>query len=177
MKSNAKQATIETQRLSLRRLRLEDVPALARLGTDEVFELVTDIETPFDAGVWVKHKLESKEPVICHVAFLKETETPIGYVQVNINPVVRGINEYDIGYWLGRDYWGSGYATEVLTAALESLAEEESAPGRLWPLFAHVHEGNAPSIRLLERCGFVLQGPAPEADGGEGMLRYRWKRD
>ncbi len=180
VESLTKQVTIETPRLSMRPLQREDAPALAQLGTDEVFELVPEIETPFDAREWVERKLENEQPAICHVVLLRETGVPIGYVQANI---MAGKTNYEIiiGFWLGRDYWGNGYATEALSAVLENLTEVETETKKLRPLFALVHERNSPSIRVLEKCGFTLEGPALETDleteWQEGMLRYRWKRD
>jgi RimJ/RimL family protein N-acetyltransferase len=53
-----------------------------------------------------------------------------------------------VGYWIGREYWGAGVATRALTAFLE---HDE----RTRPLHAWVAEGNAASIRVLEKSGFV----------------------
>ena len=44
----------ETDRLILRRLEKADAEAVQLIGTDDVFEMVPEIETPFDAAVWVK---------------------------------------------------------------------------------------------------------------------------
>jgi RimJ/RimL family protein N-acetyltransferase len=53
-----------------------------------------------------------------------------------------------VGYWIGRDHWGRGIATQALAQFLEQL------PSR--PLHAHVAKHNAGSIRVLEKCGFAL---------------------
>jgi RimJ/RimL family protein N-acetyltransferase len=53
-----------------------------------------------------------------------------------------------VGYWIGREFWGQGLATRAL---MELLAE---LPQR--PLHAYVATTNAGSIRVLEKCGFVL---------------------
>jgi RimJ/RimL family protein N-acetyltransferase len=55
--------------------------------------------------------------------------------------------EREVGYWLGREYWGLGIAT----AALHAFLRYE--PVR--PLHAYVVADNAGSIRVLEKCGFV----------------------
>jgi len=52
----------------------------------------------------------------------------------------------EVGYWLGREYWGRGIGTRALTLFLQQEA------GR--PLTATVDVNNAASIRLLTRCGF-----------------------
>lgn len=65
----------------------------------------------------------------------------------------------EVGYWLGRAFWGRGIASAALAAF---LAEEE--PRR--PLSALVAVHNAASRRVLERCGFVAVGaPTSAADG------------
>jgi RimJ/RimL family protein N-acetyltransferase len=55
--------------------------------------------------------------------------------------------ERDVGYWIGREHWGKGVASAALASFLVLLDER--------PLFAHVAEYNARSIRVLEKCGFV----------------------
>ncbi len=55
-----------------------------------------------------------------------------------------------VGYWIGRQHWGRGLAT----AALRELVAEV----RTRPLYAHVAEHNLGSIRVLEKCGFVVVG-------------------
>jgi len=55
-----------------------------------------------------------------------------------------------IGYWLGRDYWGKGVATKALSAFLGHVKAR--------PLYAHVARPNIASIRVLEKCGFTVSG-------------------
>ncbi len=58
--------------------------------------------------------------------------------------------EREVGYWLGREYWGKGIATRALTAFLEHVKSR--------PLYAHVAKHNLASIRVLEKCGFTITG-------------------
>jgi RimJ/RimL family protein N-acetyltransferase len=58
--------------------------------------------------------------------------------------------EREVGYWIGRAYWGKGIATQALAAFLEQVQER--------PLYAHVAKHNIASRRVLEKCGFVLYG-------------------
>jgi RimJ/RimL family protein N-acetyltransferase len=60
----------------------------------------------------------------------------------------------EVGYWLGVDHWGMGLATEVVAGLAEYLRnatdlEQLTATGFAW---------NAPSVRVLEKTGFVLEG-------------------
>lgn len=65
----------------------------------------------------------------------------------------------EVGYWLGREFWGRGHATEALRQFLALVPER--------PLFAHVAPHNAGSLRVLEKCGFT---PIGEADGLQGLI-------
>jgi RimJ/RimL family protein N-acetyltransferase len=73
-----------------------------------------------------------------------------------------GIRE--VGYWIGREFWGRGVATRALTALLEQVTDR--------PLYAGVAKHNAASLRVLEKCGFVVVGGPlePAEDGVEEVL-------
>lgn len=58
--------------------------------------------------------------------------------------------EREVGYWLGKEFWGKGIATRALTLFLEQIDER--------PLYAHVARHNIASQRVLEKCGFKLTG-------------------
>ena len=55
-----------------------------------------------------------------------------------------------VGYWIGREFWGRGLATQAL-AELVGMVEAR-------PLYAHVVSSNVASIRVLEKAGFVEVG-------------------
>ena len=52
-----------------------------------------------------------------------------------------------VGYWLGREFWGKGLATQALAELVDELD--------IRPLYAYVAKTNIGSIRVLEKCGFV----------------------
>jgi len=58
------------------------------------------------------------------------------------------------GYWLGRSFWGRGIATE----AAAMLSEYALTVAGVRRLEASVIEQNTASARVLEKCGFVLEG-------------------
>ena len=62
--------------------------------------------------------------------------------------------EAELGYWIGRPYWGHGYATKAARAAV-AFALEQAELDRVvaLPLAA-----NAPSRRVLEKAGLRLVG-------------------
>jgi RimJ/RimL family protein N-acetyltransferase len=56
----------------------------------------------------------------------------------------------EIGYWLGKEFWGRGIATQALRQFLDEVKTR--------PLFAHVAKHNLASQRVLEKCGFKVIG-------------------
>ena len=62
--------------------------------------------------------------------------------------------EWEVGYWIGKEYWGKGIATKALFLFLDLL--------RTRPLYAHVAKHNIASRRVLEKCGFKVIREEPE---------------
>ena len=60
----------------------------------------------------------------------------------------------EIGYWLAQTHWGCGIATRVARA----LAERALHDPEVTRVFAPVHAGNAASMRVLQKSGFVREG-------------------
>ncbi|MCX4833348.1 GNAT family N-acetyltransferase [Streptomyces sp. NBC_01016] len=58
--------------------------------------------------------------------------------------------ELEITYWIDRAHWGRGVATAALRALLAEVTER--------PLHARAAADNKGSIRVLEKCGFVVTG-------------------
>jgi len=52
----------------------------------------------------------------------------------------------EVGYWLGREFWGKGIATNALQLFLEEISER--------PLFAFTAHSNPASARVLQKCRF-----------------------
>jgi RimJ/RimL family protein N-acetyltransferase len=74
-----------------------------------------------------------------------------------------GAHERDVGYWVGREFWGQG----VASIALEQFLKVETVR----PLFARVAPTNPGSQRVLSKCGFSQVGPS------DGDLLFRLDSD
>jgi RimJ/RimL family protein N-acetyltransferase len=74
-----------------------------------------------------------------------------------------------IGYWLGRSFWGRGFASQALREFVSQV------PGR--PLHAFVAKGNLGSIRVLEKSGFEVSGECSNAaaTGGDVVEEFLYK--
>lgn len=69
-------------------------------------------------------------------------------------------DERNVGYWLGREFWGKGIATTALSLFLKQVQER--------PLFAHVANHNLASMRVLRKCGFCISRRGRYSDVGVG---------
>ena len=67
-----------------------------------------------------------------------------------------------LGYWVGREFWGRGVATQALALLVDEVSVR--------PLYAHVVAHNVGSIRVLEKGGFRRdrgqEAKAPATDDG-----------
>ena len=57
----------------------------------------------------------------------------------------------EVGYWLGKEFWGKGIATRALTTFLAQANTTR-------PIYARVAKDNLGSRRVLEKCGFQVIG-------------------
>lgn len=64
---------------------------------------------------------------------------------------------FELGYWLGKPYWGRGYATEAAHRVLEFAFRELSAR-IVWAWWFH---DNPASGRVLEKLGFRVMRAEP----------------
>ncbi len=62
-----------------------------------------------------------------------------------------------VGYWVGRDHWGKGYATAALRLMLDEITDR--------PITAHIVPANIGSQRVVEKCGFLRVGEEVADDG------------
>jgi RimJ/RimL family protein N-acetyltransferase len=138
--------------------------------------VLRDVEED-DLPVFFEHQLDPEAPrmaafptrdrraFMAHWRRILDDETVItktilfkGAVAGNVVSFVQS-GEREVGYWIGKEYWGRGVATRALSALLE---REERRP-----LYAYVAKHNVASIRVLQKCGFEVSGE----EGGDVVLR------
>ncbi len=91
---------------------------------------------------------------------LKPDGKPIGTIQLKLqgdSDLVTESYECELGYWLGRPYWGQGIMPEAAEELIRH-AFEDCGMNRIW--CGH-YEGNLKSRRVIEKCG----------------MRFRWKSE
>jgi [ribosomal protein S5]-alanine N-acetyltransferase len=80
----------------------------------------------------------------------------------------------EIGYWLGKPYWGRGIAT----AALKGMTPYAAKTFELTRVFALIFTRNAASARILEKAGYVREGHTRRSVIKDGVVEdeylYAW---
>ena len=147
----ASSCVLETERLTLRRPTLADVKAIARLANDRrIAENSRRLPHPYsqDHAVAFVRAMADEKP---ETAFLIENNhTPIGMVGVNW----RETEAPELGYWLGVEYWGQGFATEAARAVIDFTFEQFDTP----VMCSGARVANPASRNVLEKCGFQWSG-------------------
>ena len=69
--------------------------------------------------------------------------------------------EMEITYWIGKEYWGEGIATRALSIFLDLVSVR--------PLYGRAAKDNVASLRVMQKCGFILCGE------GKGFAYARGK--
>ncbi len=139
----------------LRDVAEDDLPILFKHQLDPAANEMAAFE-PRDESAFMAHW---KEKILADPAVVKQTIVVDGEVAGNIVSFERS-GKREVGYWIGREYWGQGIATEALRQFLRRVAER--------PLYALVAKQNAGSIRVLEKCGFAVEGQSSGSPGGSG---------
>lgn len=66
----------------------------------------------------------------------------------------------EVTYWLGREFWGRGLATQALNRMLDLVVAR--------PLFARAATDNIGSLKVLQKCGFKIIGTDKGFANGRG---------
>ena len=173
---------LETERLILRAPELADVVRFVPLIADyEVAKNLSTVPHPYteDAGRDFIARAADKRARGVDYAFAvvrREDDTYVGACGVHPE------RNWEFGYWIGRPYWGMGYATEA-ARRLIAFAFEELGTDYLTAGWFH---DNPASSRVLQKLGCVSAGSEEReclARAGEitcnkvVLTRAMWKKN
>jgi RimJ/RimL family protein N-acetyltransferase len=146
--------TLETARLKLRPVTRADAPRLSTLINDpDVARMTTRIPHPYsleDAQSFLGACEASGEQPF---AIDHREDGLIGVLGFHA-PQDDGAMGPEVGYWLGRSYWGQGYATEALRGALLWASRDW---GKRCLVSGHFAD-NPASGNVLIKAGFLYTG-------------------
>jgi RimJ/RimL family protein N-acetyltransferase len=176
--------TLQTERLVLRELTLDDAHAVAaRAGDRQVAKYLIAVPSPYPVTLatrWIAARIawwQQGRGVTLAIARREAPDDLLG--SVSLRRFIRD-RRAELGYWLGADAWGAGFATEA-AGALVDFGFAELGLSRI---YAHVLQGNAASCRVLEKLGMVNEGIRRQhVRKGKrlldvelfGMLRDEWR--
>ena len=160
------------KRVRLRTLNISDAKAIYEYLKDGEVSKWTLIPQPYKRIDALKFVLKSQYKRMLKKEYvfgiiLKETNHLVGVISLlNINWSNKNA---ELGYWLGKEYWGRGLTTEAIDLILNFAFKELN----LHRIYAYVFEENIASRRVLEKNSFKLEGMRR----GVKYLRNKWRND
>ena len=141
---------IHTDRLILRKAisGQEKISLVSQVGYWEVVKWLANVPYPYTYDDLEDYLLISDSNQFDLNIFLGNQL--IGRVGLTLD----GDNYYDLGYWIGKDYWGKGYATESSKYLLEYALGKLDSPKIKSGYFID----NLPSGNVLKKLGFKEVG-------------------
>lgn len=142
---------LQTKRLILRPWREDDAKDLYRYAKDP------EVGPPagWQPHTSVENSLEIIRTVLSapqiYAVCLKDDGKPIGSVGFHRNDLAEQDDEYELGYWIGRPFWGHGLIPEASRELLR-YAFEHLGMNRIW---CGYYDGNLKSRRVQEKLGFT----------------------
>ena len=152
---------LETERLTLR--------AWAETDAESLYAYAKDPDIGPIAG-WpahrskeeslntIRHVLNGKE---CYAICERGSNSPIGSIELKLNghtDMTDRDDECELGYWLGKPFWGRGYMPE---AAREIIRHGFVDLG-MSAIWCGYYDGNLKSKRVQEKVGFVYHHTCDE---------------
>lgn len=145
---------LKTERLVLRPWKEEDAESLYEYAKDPDVGPIAgwpphkNIEESLDA---IKNILNGAE---CYAICERENNKAIGAIELKLNghtDMTERDDQCELGYWLGKPFWGKGYVPEA-AAELIRHGFEELGMTTIW---CGYYDGNRKSKRVQEKVGFV----------------------
>ncbi|MCF7958579.1 MAG: GNAT family N-acetyltransferase [Phycisphaerae bacterium] len=170
MKQHAPQ--FETDRIIIRRYKPSDAEDLYNVLKDKAMSRWTfALPHPYPQEAAVKYIRQTQsrwrlEKGYAFAVVHKETGKVIG--NVGLNRVEQTHKCGEIGFCLGKKYWGQGLMTE----AIERLLHFGFNKLKLHRIYGHTFQANTASKRVFEKTGFTLEGTMRQA-----VVRYKKRHD
>ena len=159
--------TLETERLTLRPMRLEDWPAYWELMRSERSQYMGGPLSEFSAWGMFCHDV-AQWALMGHGALMiddRHSGACLGQVGINHGPL---FPEHELGWYVYPQAEGRGYAFE----AAQVFRDWAEHTRRLPSLVSYMDPHNVRSARLAERLGATLDPDAPRPDAEDLVYRH-----
>lgn len=158
--------TLRTPRLTLGAFTADDAPELQRLaGAREIADTTLAIPHPYEldhAMAWIgqQRREASRGRAINFAIRLRTGGALIG--SVGLRDIDPEHLQAELGFWIGREWWGNGYAREAAAAVIDFGFDSIG----LNRICAHHMERNPSAGKVLQGAGMLR----------EGLLRQRVRK-
>lgn len=149
--------TITTDRLHLRLFEKSDAETVTKLCDNyNIYRSTLTLPYPYTlecAVSWIEHHLNNfladklYEFAICD----RQTGALYGAIALSNN---QRYEHGELGYWIGEEFWGKGYATEASRALLDFAFDVKT----YHKVYARYFASNPASGRVMEKIGMVQEG-------------------
>lgn len=150
---------LNTARLKLRFFEMSDASAVFRLVKErDIAATTTNIPHPYLEGMaeeWIcTHREKYEEGELINFAItLTSSHELVGAIGLMIN---QDFDNAELGYWIGKPYWGQGYCTEAARAVLQYSFTDLN----LNRVYAFHYLVNPASGKVMEKIGMKKEGVA-----------------
>jgi len=154
---NPEKRTITTERLILRPFALSDAQRVSELCNNyNVYKSTLTLPYPYPiecALSWIEtHEDEFNNDNSYEFAITdKNTNELYGAIGLRNNRTHRN---GELGYWIGEDHWGNGYATEATKAVINFAFTEK----HYHKVYARFFATNPGSGRVMQKSGMLKEG-------------------
>ena len=148
---------LETERLVLRPFLTSDAPEVMRMAGDaDIAATTLNIPHPYEPGMaetWIASHQEGFESgkVVNFAITRREDGALVGAIGLVLTAAHR---RAELGYWVGKEHWNRGYATEAAGAVLRHGFEVLA----LHRIEAHHMSRNPASGRVMQKNGMQHEG-------------------
>ena len=157
-----------SSQITLRAFDLSDAKRVAELAGDaEIARWTANIPHPYhesDAQQWIQRMAADVE----RFPFAVESD---GVLVGCVSFWPYRDQCVEVGYWIGRNYWGNGIASKALRIMLA-----EKLPGDITHVVAKTMAGNIGSQSVLIKCGFRFESECDVIKKGEHVPGHFYSR-
>lgn len=154
---------LETERLILRRWKESDAENLYEYAKDAEVGPITGwppLRSIDESRTIIQNVLNGAE---AYAVCLKVDGKAIGAIELKLKghtDMTDREDECELGYWLGKPFWGQGIMPEAVKEMLRH-AFEDCGMEKVW---CGYYDGNVKSKRVQEKCGFRYQWTTKDVD-------------
>jgi RimJ/RimL family protein N-acetyltransferase len=169
-----------SQRLLIRPIHVSDVEMIQKSINDKrVCDNLSYTPHPYTvemAESWVRNVNAGMAAGTCRYWTIvhRESKNFIGSIGLSIFKEQEGC---EIHYWINADEWNRGYCSEATKRVIKYAFEDLN----IHRLYVTHRENNAPSEKIIKKCGFIFEGK--QRDGlkrfgkFENVMTYSMLRD